>query len=130
MHKLVSSLMLIVAMIVVTTPACDKPPPILEQDLKISTDAASYTIIPDPVFTFKLKVESAMPAGGVKIEYSVVSEIDNQDYPQGPAMNTFNPNNTITIVLPRQKICICTIKVTSLSKSSNTATTGFRIGYK
>jgi hypothetical protein len=123
--------MLIVAMIVVTIPACDKPPPILEQDLIISTDAASYTIIPDPVFTFKLKVESAMPAGGVKIQYSVVSEIDNQDYPQGPAaMNTFNPNNTITIVVPRQKICICTIKVTSLSKSSNTATTGFRIGYK
>jgi len=133
MNKILSSLTLTIAMIVLTTLGCDKPPepepP--EQDLIISTDASSYTIIPDPVFSFKLKVESVMPIGGVRIEYTVASEIDNQNYPQGSAINTYNPTSNITIGgLPRQKICICTIKVTSLSKSTNTATIGFRVGYK
>src|SRR5436190_18165114 len=133
MHKLLSSLASIVAVIVLTTAGCKKsstpPPP--EQDLIISTDAASYTIMPGPSLTFRLKIESAMPSSGVKIEYTVVSEIDNQNYPQGPPINTYNNATGITIAgLPRQKICICTIKVTSLNKSTNTATVGFRVGYK
>jgi len=133
MHKRLLFANLIVATIVLASVGCTKPitptPP--EQDLLISIDAGSYTIITDPIFTFKVKVESAMPAGGVKIESTVVSEIDNQSYPQGAPINTYNPTSTITIGgLPEQKICICTIKVTSLSKSTNTATTGFRVGYK
>jgi hypothetical protein len=132
MHKQLSSVTLIMAMIVLTTLGCDKPVPATsEQDLLISIDAGSYTIITDPVFSFKVKVESTMPPGGVRIEISVISEIDNQNYPQGAPLNTYNPINTITIgALPRQKICVCTIKVTSLTKSTNTATTGFRVGYK
>ena len=132
MHKFLPLVSSIVAMIVLTTASCHKPvPEAPEQDLLISIDAASYTIVTDPVFSFKVKVESTMPAGGVKIETTVVSEIDNVSYPQGAPLNTYNPTNTITIgALPRQKICICTIKVTSMSKSTNTATTGFRIGYK
>lgn len=132
MHKLLSSVTFIVAIIVVTTVGCDKPVPATpEQDLLISIDAASYTIVAAPVFSFKVKVESTMPTGGVKIETSVVSEIDNVSYPQGAPLNTYNPTNTINIgALPRQKICICTIKVTSLNKNTNTATAGFRIGYK
>ena len=132
MHKLLPSATLIVAMIVLATVGCKKSvTPTQEQDLLISIDAASYTIITDPVFSFKVKVESTMPIGGVRIETTVVSEIDNVNYPQGAPLNTYNPTNTITIgVLPRQKICICTIKVTSLSKSTNTATLGFRVGYK
>lgn len=133
MHKFLSSLGLIVAIVVLATLGCKKsstpPPP--EQDLVISTDAASYTITTAPIFNFDLKVESTMPADGVKIEYSVVSEIDNQNYPQGSGISTHNRTSSITIGgLPQQKICICTIKVTSLSKSTNTAITGFRVGYK
>ena len=133
MLKLLSSGALIVAMIVLTTLGCKKPststPP--EQDLVVSIDAASYTIVTSPVFTFKVKVESAMPEGGVRIETTVVSEIDNQYYPQGPTINTYNPTSSVVIGgLPQQKICVCTVKVTSLSKSTNSVTTGFRIGYK
>jgi hypothetical protein len=133
MDKLLSSLTSIVVVIVLATVGCKKsdtpPPP--EQDLIISTDAASYTIIPGPSMTFKLKIESAVPPSGVRIEYTVVSEIDNQNYPQGPPIYTYNPTSTISIAgLPEQKICICAIKVTSISKNTNTATTGFRVGYK
>jgi len=132
MHKLLSSFTSIVAVIALTTLECKKSStPAPEQDLLISIDAASYTIITQPVFTFKVKVESEMPKAGVKIESTVVSEIDTQNYPQGAAINTNNPTSNITIGgLPRQKICICTIKATSLSKNTNTATIGFRVGYK
>jgi len=123
----------IVAAMVLTTLGCKKsstpPPP--EQDLIISTDAASYTITAGPDFTFNLKVESLMPTGGVSIEYTVQSEIDGQKYPQPSPVNTYSNNTRITISgLPRQKICICTITVTSKNTSTNTATTGFRVGYK
>src|SRR5207249_4218698 len=113
---------LITVMIVLTGLGCKKsstpPPP--EEDLKISIDAASYTLTPGPDFSFNLKVESAMPIRGVAIHYTVKGEFDNQNYPQGPTINT----------LPRQKICICTVTVTSKSKNTNTATTSFRVGYK
>jgi len=133
MPKLLSSFALITVMIVLTGLGCKKsstpPPP--EEDLKISIDAASYTLTPGPDFSFNLKVESAMPIGGVAIAYTVKGEFDNQNYPQGPTINTYSSITKITINgLPRQKICICTITVTSKSKSTNTATTSFRVGYK
>jgi hypothetical protein len=133
MHKLLASVILVVATIVLTTVGCKKSSTSRapEQDLLISIDAGSYTIITAPIFNFKVKVESTMPPGGVKIETTVVSEIDNQNYPQGAAINTYNPISSIVIGgLPEQKICVCTIKVTSLTKATNTATTGFRVGYK
>ena len=133
MHKLLSLATLALVLIVVTTLGCKKsstaPPP--EQDLIISTDAASYTIIAGPDFTFTLKVESVVPTAGVRIDYTVQSEIDGQNYPQPSPINTYSNNSKITISgLPRQKICICRIIVTSKNTSSNTATTGFRVGYK
>jgi hypothetical protein len=114
-------------------PGCkkDSHPPVPEEDLKISIDAASYTLTPGPSFDFQLKVESAMPAGGVRIQYSVIGEVDNQVYPQGPATTTHdNITRTNISGLPRQKICVCTISVTSTAKPTNTATTSFRVGYK
>jgi hypothetical protein len=102
-----------------------------EQDLKISTDAASFTTTPGPDFIFNLKVESVMPIGGVQIEYNVKGESDNQNYPQGPIINTYSNNTRINISnLPRQKICICTVTVTSKTKSTNIATISFKVGYK
>jgi hypothetical protein len=133
MNKLLSLTSLIVAVVALTNIGCDKSStaPAREEDLIISTDAASYTIIPGPDFSFNLKIESLVPTAGVKIDYVVESEIDGQKYPQGPPINTSSKNTRITISsLPRQKICICTITVTSKNTIANTAKTGFRVGYK
>jgi hypothetical protein len=110
---------------------CKKPPPVPDEPLKISSDASSFTTSPAADFRFILKVESAMPANGVRIEYNVKGEVDNQNYPQGAPINTSNNIIPITIgILPRQKICICTVTVTSKTRSTNTATTSFRVVYK
>lgn len=133
MNKLLALLTFTLGLIVLTTVGCKKssapPPP--EEDLRISTDAASYTIVPGPDYTFTLKVESVMPLAGVKIEYAVTGEVDNQKYPQGPPINSYSKTTNITIVgLPRQKMCLCVVTVTSRSTTTNTAITSFRIGYK
>jgi len=119
-----------IAISVLVGSGCERPEP-LEENLKISTDPASFITTPGPDFDFYLKVESAMPAAGVKIEYSVKGEVDNQNYPQGPAFTTSNSIIPVRIMdLPRQKICICTVTVTSIKRSTNTASTNFRIAYK
>lgn len=121
--------MLIVMIMILFAASCDHRPP--EETLRISVDAPVLTTTPGPDFNFHLKVESAMPEGGVKIEYNVKGENDNQSYPQGPAIHTVNSISQIFVSnLPRQKFCICTVKVTSNKRNTNIATTSFRIMYK
>jgi len=102
-----------------------------EEALRVSNDAGTILISPGPELDVNLTVESAMPRQGVWIEVVLEGEIDNQKYPQGSLILT---NTAVTKVkirnLPRQKICICTITVTSKGKSSNKATTSFRVAYK
>src|SRR4030095_10140143 len=107
MRNIIFSSLSIILMSVVAGSGC-KPerPPVPDEPLKISIDASSFTTSPAPDFRFNLKVESAMPAGGVKIEYSVKGEIDNQNYPQGPISYTNNIVSPIIIRnLPRQTTC-------------------------
>ena len=106
-------------------------PPPSEENLRISTNAGSLNILPGSEFDLTLVVESKMPADGVKIEYTVRGESDNQNYPQGPAIETKASSNAIRLTgLPRQKFCVCTITVTSKSKATNVASTNFRVVYK
>ena len=111
---------------------CDKQPVIVpEENLIISTDAALFEITPGPDFEFNLKVESAMPASGVKIEYDIIGEADNQNYTNGPPVTTTEKITKIKIsFLPRQKICVVRITVTSKSSGTNKALTSFRVTYK
>jgi hypothetical protein len=102
-----------------------------EDNLRISIDAGSYEFSPASDFNFNLTVESAMPPAGVWIIAEVKAETDNQLYLQAPSIETTNKTTKITLRnLPRQKICISTIKVTSKNTSTNTATTSFRVVYK
>ncbi len=127
------SLTVIIISLVFTDSGCKKSSPSSppEENLKISIDAASFTTTPGPDFNFNLNVESVMPARGVQIIYSVTGESDNQSYSQGPVINTSGKMTRINIVnLPRQKICICSVYVNSMSKITNTATTSFKVAYK
>ena len=108
-----------------------EPPPPAEENLRVSTNASGLNVVAGSTFDFNVVVESKMPADGVKIEYVVKGETDNQDYPQGPAIETKTATTAVRIGgLPRQKFCVCTITVTSKSKPSNTATANFRVVYK
>lgn len=130
--KFFSLLMAAVIVLMLAAVKCKKGagPPV-EENLIISTDAPLYSETPGSNFSFILRVESAMPLSGVKIDFEVKGETDNQVYPQGPSIETLSSLTRISLVgLPRQKICICTVTVTSKSKSTNKATTSFRIVFK
>jgi hypothetical protein len=130
---------LLIALTVIGISSCSKgsdsgstpPPPPTEENLRISTNASSLNVLAGSQFDFNVVVESRMPADGVTITYVVRGETDNQDYPQGPAIDTKTATTGLRISsLPRQKFCVCTITVTSKSTPSNTATTNFRVVYK
>jgi predicted small lipoprotein YifL len=120
-------------LILAAVAGCKPEPPLSqpEEDLKTSIDVPSYATTPAATLSFNVKLESAMPPAGLRIEYSVKSEIDNQSYTQGPGINSMSTVVPITISnLPRQKICICTIIITSNTRPTNTATQSFRVVYK
>ena len=121
-------------MVTFLMPGCgkDDPPPLPEEEqLKISTDAQSYSEIPSSSTGFNLTIESAMPPGGVKIQALVIGETDNITYFTGSVIETSAKTTTLTISnLPRQKICICTVTVISKSRTGNSVLTLFRIVYK
>jgi len=125
--------MLWTILILMAVAGCKPEPPLSqpEEDLKTSIDVPSYTTTPAANLSFNVKLESAMPPAGLRIEYNVKSEIDNQSYTQGPGINSMSTVVPVTISnLPRQKICICTIIITSNTKPTNTATQSFRVVYK
>ena len=128
--RIVSKITLVIgiAIIVLSTTKCDKEP--MEEDLNLSIDASLVEITPSPIFDFNLAVLSAMPKSGVTIEFDVKGEFDNRLYYNSRAFSK-SPNIKLSIFnLPRQVMCICTIKVTSRNKGNNVATASFRIGYK
>ena len=117
-----------ISVLLISVVKCHKDPG--EEALRISTDASQVNNTASPLFDFNLKVESKMPPSGVKIEYMVKGEADNVVYSQSQATSTTSQKLLTIYSLPRQIMCICTINVTSQTKSTNTATTSFRVGYK
>ena len=132
MHKLFITISF-AAMVLLLVTACKKnaSPSPAEEQLIISTDAIPFSEVPGPGTNFNLTVISAMPPSGVKILVVVKGETDNLTYYTNPnTVTSLKTTNTIINNLPKQKICICTVTVISITKSSNTATTSFRIVYK
>jgi hypothetical protein len=135
-----SGILSVIAFFYITILACSKgdgggttptPPPVTEENLRISTNASFLNVLPGAEFDFIVAVESKMPVNGVKIEYTVKGETDNVDYPQGPAIETKDPSKALKIVgIPRQKFCIVTVSVTSKTRASNIASTNFKVVYK
>jgi hypothetical protein len=102
-----------------------------EETLDISVEANTLEVVPGSEHTFNVRVSSIMPPGGVKLEISVRTERDNQLIHLTGTPNTRAALTTCRILyLPRQVICVCTVKATSLSDTDNTATKTFRIVYK
>ena len=126
---------LIILMFVIIVPplamisGCDKPPgePV-EENLRVTTDAANNAEIPGANYDFNVMVESAMPRNGVKISINVVGETDNRNYSPVPEIETSNKTTAIRLNgLPLQQYSLCNVRVTSKSKSTNTVTLSFRI---
>jgi len=72
-----------------------------------------------------------MPSAGIKVEVSTKQEASGATVGTNSSVNSTTANVNVGVSgLPQQVWCIVTIKVTSLSTATNSATQTFRIIYK
>lgn len=124
---------LLTGLLLLLMPACkgDELPGEGEEKLVVTTDAAALNMVTGPSADFNLIIQSKMPPNGVWIRVEVRGESDNLGYYLSPQIQSMSPTTNITVAnLPKQKICICTVKVTSKSSAANSSSASFRIVYK
>lgn len=111
------------------TPA--PPPPPSEQPIAFTHNAGNNVLNPGPSLNFAVTLTSAMPASGIKVELSTKEEASGNNVGTNSSVNsTTSSVNASVSGLPRQLWCIVTIKVSSVSTASNSATQTFRVVYK
>jgi hypothetical protein len=126
---------LIILMLAIAVPSvvmvsgCDRDDEdVAEENLRVTTDAVNNSEIPGANYDFNLIVESAMPPKGVIISVNVLGESDNRNYSLMASIETFVKTTAIHLSgLPLQQYALCSVRITSKSKNTNTATVSFRI---
>jgi hypothetical protein len=102
-----------------------------EAQLTIATNAGSNVQNPGGSFSFNTLITSAMPPSGVRIDVTVAEEVSGTNIPQVTGFTSSNSTIPTQLSnLPLQKWSVCSVKATSLSTTTNTATTSFRIIHK
>lgn len=83
-------------------------------------------------FDFQVTLRSKMPTKGIKIDVTASEEATGTAVtPQPSAINSSTSVTNASVQnLPRQKWVITTVKVTSLSTATNSATQTFKVVYK
>ncbi len=107
------------------------PPPPTEQPIAFTHNAGNNVLNPGPSLNFNVSLTSAMPAAGIKVEVSTKEEASGNTVGTNSSVNSTSATVNVGIsALPRQLWCIVTIKVSSVSTASNSATQTFRVVYK
>ena len=107
------------------------PPPPAEQPIAFTHNAGNNVLNPGSSLNFNITLTSTMPAAGIKVEVSTKEESSGNAVGTNSSVNSVSAAVSASVSsLPRQVWCIVTIKVTSLSTASNSATQTFRIIYK
>jgi len=132
MRSIISGWIVTTIIVVATgTGGCEKDNKTQDEPLRVSNDVGNLTLTPGPELEFNLTIESKMPGDGVWVDVFLKGEADNLDYPQGTSTETKEKVTKLKVRnLPRQKICVATISVSSRRDRSNKATTSFRVVYK
>ena len=114
--------------------ACGKKPPApeVEENVVFELNAAQAAISTSSSYDFKVTMRSKLPKAGIRIEISAAEEAGGAAVTPQPAPITATALSTDCSVqnLPRQKWVIATVKITSVSTSTNTSTQTFRVVYK
>jgi hypothetical protein len=119
-----------------STPTPPTPPPVAEVDLVVTTNPAfGSNLAPAAIangLPLTVTISSVVPSGGVKIEITAKLETASTDFfTGGDAKSTVATNNYTIINIPAGgEACICTVKVTSLLKPTNTWIGTFRFARK
>ena len=111
------------------------PPPVnIEQKIVITLDpdpGASTAVSMSANYSFKVKITSKLPTGGVLLEYTTKKDSDNSILdPLTQVNSSVNSIDVTTGSLESGTLYIVTVSVKSKSQSSNTATKTFKVARK
>jgi len=109
------------------------PPPPSEANLVVTTDPANGSLQSPALGPYNLKVSitSALPANGVKIEITAKKDDGSNTIFFTTSADKTTPINDFTITgTPIATQCLVEIKVTSLTKASNTWSGSYRYSSK
>ena len=107
------------------------PPPPTEQAIVFTHNGGNNVLNPGSALNFAVTLTSAMPAAGIKVEVSTTEEATGNTVGTNSSVNSTSATVNVGVsALPQQLWCIVTIKVTSASTASNSATQTFRVVYK
>lgn len=114
--------------------SCGKKPPApeVEENVVFELNASQAAISTNSSYDFKVTMKSKLPKAGIRIELSAAEEAGGAAVtPQPAPVITTEATTDLSVQnLPRQKWVIATVKVTSVSTSTNTSTQTFRVVYK
>lgn len=110
-----------------STPSAPK-----EENIVFETNAGSNAISTSGTFDFQVILKSKMPTNGIRIEVTANEEATGTSVtPQASGITTTTTSTNVSVQnLPRQKWVEATVKVTSISTSTNTASSKLRVIYK
>jgi len=116
-------------------PTDSTPPPVdTEQKIVITLDpdpGASTAVSMSANYSFKVKITSKLPTGGVLLEYTTKKDSDNSILdPLTQVNSSVNSIDVTTGSLESGTLYIVTVSVKSKSQSSNTATKTFKVARK
>jgi len=115
-------------------PTDPTPPPVTEQKIVITLDpdpGASTAVSMSANYSFKVKITSKLPTGGVLLEYTTKKDSDNSILdPLTQVNSSVNSIDVTTGSLESGTLYIVTVSVKSKSQSSNTATKTFKVARK
>jgi hypothetical protein len=109
------------------------PPPDTEQKIVITLDpdpGASSAVSMSANYSFKVKITSKLPTGGVLLEYTTKKDSDNTILDSKQVNSSINNIDVTTGSLESGTLYIVTVTVKSKSQSSNTATKTFKVARK
>lgn len=115
-------------------PTDPTPPPVdTEQKIVITLDpdpGASTAVSMSANYSFKVKITSKLPTGGILLEYTTKKDSDNSILDSKQVNSSINNIDVTTGSLESGTLYIVTVTVKSKSQSSNTATKTFKVARK
>lgn len=106
--------------------------PVKEENIVFDVNTALSSISTSTTFAFQVTLKSKMPANGIRIDVTAIDESSGTAIlPQATGITSTNVLNNVSVQnLPRQKWVEAMVKVTSISTSTNSASSRFRVIYK
>ena len=104
--------------------------PPADQPIVFSHNAGAATQNPGATMPFTVTLTSAMPASGIKVDVTTVTEVGGTAVSNSTVSGSSASVNMSVTNLPRQVWCVTTVKVSSAGTPSNSATQIFRVVYK